>query len=85
MKKGNAYLILHYHNGSEFQDCGGLIVDEYGNVLGQHHSSSFAWLRLDLTSKSDIDYELYNIIDLIGKEVPKELMDRINEKQHKDI
>jgi hypothetical protein len=80
MKKINAYLILSYHNGNEIQDCGGLIVDEYGNILGQHHSSSFAWLRLDLMNKSDIDYNIYSVVDLIGKEVPQDLIDKINNK-----
>ena len=77
MKKLKAYLILTYHNGNEFLDCGGYIVDEYGNILGQHHSSSFAFLRSDLMSKRDIDYDLYEVIDLIGKEVPQELIEKM--------
>ena len=77
MNKFKAYLITTYHSGNEFLDCGGYIVDEFGCILGQHHSSSFSFLRADLMGKENIDYDLYEIIDLIGKEVPQELIKKI--------
>lgn len=77
----NAYLILVYHNGNENLDCGGIIVDENGNILGQHHSSSFSWLRNDLMNKPDIDYNMYSVIDLIGKEVPQKIIEILNQNK----
>jgi hypothetical protein len=50
-------------------DCGGRILKEDGTEIGRHHSSSFGWLRSDLKSKLD-DPSKYEIIDLIGQEVP---------------
>jgi hypothetical protein len=80
MKKINAYLILNYHNGNEYMDCGGMIVDEYGYILSQHHSSSFSFLELDLMNKKDINYNLYSINNLIGKQIPEDLINKINNK-----
>jgi hypothetical protein len=51
-------------------NCGGRILREDGTEIGRHHSSSFGWLRKDLKSKLD-DLTKYEIIDLIGQEVPK--------------
>lgn len=51
-------------------NCYGRIVREDGSVIGWHVSSSFSWLRNDLKSKLD-DPEKYEIIDLIGQEVPE--------------
>jgi len=50
--------------------CGGRILREDGSEIGSHHSSSFGWLRSDLKSKLD-DPSKYEIVDLIGKEVPE--------------
>ena len=56
--------------GVEFMgNCSGRLLNEEGEELGAHHSSSFGWLRDDLKSKLDSPSE-YEIIDLIGKEVP---------------
>ena len=51
-------------------DCGGRILREDGSQIGCHHSSSFGFLRSDLRSKLE-DPSKYEIIDLIGKEVPE--------------
>lgn len=51
-------------------DCGGRILHEDGTLIGGHHSSSFGWLRNDLKRKLD-NPSKYEIIDLIGKPVPK--------------
>lgn len=57
--------------GVEFMgDCGGRILKEDGTEIGRHHSSSFGWLRSDLKSKLD-DPSKYDIIDLIGQDVPE--------------
>ena len=50
-------------------DCGGRILRENGTEIGRHHSSSFGYLRGDLRSKLD-DPAQYEIVDLIGQEVP---------------
>lgn len=56
--------------GVEFMgNCGGRILREDGSLIGEHHSSSFGWLRADLKKKLD-DPEKYQIIDLIGQPVP---------------
>lgn len=56
--------------GVEFMGtCVGRILHEDGRLIGSHTSSSFGWLRADLKSKLD-DSSKYEIIDLIGKEVP---------------
>jgi len=51
-------------------NCGGRILREDGTKIGSHHSSSFSFLRSDLRSKLD-DPNNYEIIDLIGQEVPE--------------
>lgn len=59
------------HIGVEYMgNCGGRILREDGTIIGQHHSSSFGWLRSDLKGKLD-DPSKYEIIDLIGQEVPE--------------
>jgi hypothetical protein len=56
--------------GVEFMgNCSGRILKENGELIGSHFSSSFGWLRSDLKSKLD-DESRYEIIDLIGQEVP---------------
>ena len=84
-----AYMLLKYTDekaasmdsapniGVEYMgDCGGIIVDEDGNVLGRHHSSSFGWLRRDLSGK--VDKNEYEVVDLIGKEVPEKFQHLLN-------
>ena len=51
-------------------NCGGRIIRENGELIGEHHSSTFRFLRADLIGKLD-DSNNYEIIDLIGKEVPE--------------
>ncbi len=51
-------------------DCGGRILREDGSMIGQHHSSSFGWLRADLKHYLD-DPNRYEVIDLIGQPVPE--------------
>ena len=51
-------------------DCGGRILREDGSLIGQHHSSSFGWLRSDLKRHLD-DPSKYEVIDLIGQPVPE--------------
>lgn len=59
-----------WHVGIErMGNCSGRIVDEDGNTLGQHGSSSFGWLRLDLANK--VAPGEYEIVDLIGQPVPE--------------
>ena len=56
--------------GVEFMgNCQGRILKEDGSEIGCHHSSTFGWLRLDLKGNLD-NPENYDIVDLIGKEVP---------------
>lgn len=58
------------HIGVEYMgNCHGRIVDENNKTLGTHFSSSYGWLRNDLSSK--VDSEEYEVVDLIGKEVPE--------------
>ena len=57
--------------GVEFMgNCSGRILKEDGTKIGGHYSSSFGWLRSDLKYKLD-DPSQYEIIDLIGEEVPE--------------
>ena len=81
MDKENVYMVCDWHDGKaegeamnigvEFMgNCTGRILKENGEIIGQHHSSTFGWLRSDLKSKLDIE-ENYNLIDLIGQEVPE--------------
>ena len=46
------------------------ILKENGTEIGNYHSSTFGWLRQDLKGKLD-DPNNYEIIDLIGQEVPE--------------
>ena len=61
-------------------NCCGRILREDGSVIGQHTSSSFGCLRLDLRGKLD-DPSKYEIVDLIGQTVPS---DRQDKKAKKD-
>ena len=61
-------------------DCAGLILHADGTVIGWHVSSSFSWLRQDLKRKLD-NPEQYEIIDLIGQEIPEFL----KEKEDKEV
>jgi hypothetical protein len=64
--------------GVEFMGhCLGYTILETGEIIGQHHSSSFGWLREDLKSKVDcyaqnknIPRDSFEVIDLIGKDIP---------------
>ena len=57
--------------GVEFMGgCCGRIVRENGELIGEHYSSSFGWLREDLKRKLD-DPTKYEIVDLIGQPVPE--------------
>jgi len=84
MQKQKVYLICDYTdekaasmNGTpnigveHMGHCGGRIVNENGIEIGSHHSSTFGFLRMDLKAKLD-NPDDYEIIDLIGKEVPDE-------------
>lgn len=81
-EKKKAYMICDYADkrakeqnepmnvGIEFMgNCSGRIVDENNNTLGSHFSSNYGWLRHDLSSK--VSEDEYEIVDLIGKEVPE--------------
>lgn len=83
MEKEKVYMVCDYTDekassisralniGIEYMgNCGGRILKEDGNEIGRHHSSSFGWLRSDLSSKLD-DPSRYEIIDLIGQDVPE--------------
>lgn len=54
-------------------DCGGRVLLEDGTMIGYHHSSSFGWLRSDLKYYADkyMCGKPYEIIDLIGQDVPE--------------
>jgi hypothetical protein len=80
-KMEKVYLICDMHKGNvnmgacnigvEYMgDCTGRILKEDGTEIGNHWSSSFGWLRSDLKRKLD-DQKKYEIIDLIGEEVPE--------------
>ncbi|MFW5700241.1 MAG: hypothetical protein ACOCWM_01005 [Cyclobacteriaceae bacterium] len=83
MKKVKVYMVCDYADekaasisgspdvGVEFMgSCGGRILKEDGTEIGRHNSSSIGWLRNDLKWYLD-DLNNYEIIDLIGKEVPE--------------
>jgi len=63
------------HNiGVEYMgDCSGVIIDEHGTILGEHHSSNYGWLRMDLKSK--VNEDDYDIIDYIGVNMPNDILD----------
>lgn len=80
MKKEKVYMVCDWNVGNvhcgaqnigvEYMgDCSGRILKEDGTLIGQHHSSSFGWLRDDLKSKLD-DETKYEIVDLIEQKVP---------------
>jgi len=80
MEKQNVYMVCDWHDGKaegeamnigvEFMgNCTGRILKEDGELIGNHWSSTFGWLRSDLISKLE-QPENCNIIDLIGQEVP---------------
>lgn len=81
MNKETVYMVCDYHDGKaeggamnigvEYMgNCSGRILKEDGTLIGNHHSSTFGWLRNDLKSKLD-DQSKYEIIDLINQEVPE--------------
>jgi hypothetical protein len=83
MDKPKVYLVCDYTDdkaksisgmpdiGVEFMgNCNGRIVNEDGNMIGYHSSSSFGWLRHDLIRNLDNPDE-YEIIDLIGQITPE--------------
>jgi hypothetical protein len=49
--------------------CSGRLLKEDGTIIGEHHSSTFDFLRYDLCRKV-INPEQYELIDLIGQPVP---------------
>ncbi len=81
MKKEKVFLVCDWHDGKaegeamnigvEYMgNCSGRILKEDGTLIGNHHSSTFGWLRNDLKAKLD-DQNKYEIIDLINQEVPE--------------
>ena len=81
MDKQTVYMVCDWHDGKaeggawnvgvEYMgNCTGRILSENGELIGNHWSSTFGWLRSDLLSKLD-NQENYNIVDLIGREVPE--------------
>lgn len=36
-------------------NCFGIVVSEYGTLMGRHTSSSYSWLERDLKSKINLD------------------------------
>lgn len=80
--KEKVYMVCDWHDGKaegEAMDigveymgnCTGRIIRENGTEIGRHWSSTFGWLRHDLLSKIP-DPSQYEIIDLIGQEVPEQ-------------
>ena len=80
-QKEKVYMVCDWHDGKaegeawdigiEYMgNCRGRILKEDGTLIGGHHSSTFGWLREDLIRKLD-DKSNYDVIDLIGKEVPE--------------
>ena len=73
MKK--AYMVCDWHDGKaageawnigvEYMgNCRGRILDETGVELGHHHSSTFGWLRVDLSRKvNEAEYEIVDLIE----------------------
>ena len=61
MKK-KAYIVCDFSD----ENCAvGRILDDSGNTLGGHYSSTLDFLRMDLSRK--VNPEEYDIVDLIGK------------------
>lgn len=80
-QKEKVYMVCDWHDGKaegeawnigveHMGNCAGRILKEDGTKIGDHYSSTFGWLRLDLKSKLDNPND-YEIIDLIGQEVPE--------------
>jgi hypothetical protein len=87
--KEKVYMVCDYQSGNyntgannvgiEYMgDCGGRILKEDGSEIGRHHSSSYGWLRNDLSRKLD-NPSKYEIIDLIGQAVPEKFI--LNKKE----
>jgi len=56
--------------GIEFLgDCYGMSLDEQGNKISEHWSSTLDWLRHDLMWK--IDKDKYDVVDMIDEDVSK--------------
>ena len=81
-QKEKVYMVCDWHDGKaeggamnigvEYMgNCSGRILKEDGTLIGNHHSSTFGWLRNDLKAKLD-DQSEYEIIDLINQEVPEQ-------------
>jgi hypothetical protein len=81
-QKEKVYMVCDWHDGKaeggamnigvEYMgNCSGRILKEDGTLIGNHHSSTFGWLRNDLKAKLD-DQSKYEIIDLINQEVPEQ-------------
>lgn len=52
-------------------NCLGMVVDEYGNFLGNHTSSSYYWLQIDLESHAKgYEYSFVNFVPGPGFVVP---------------
>lgn len=79
--KEKVYMVCDWHDGNcemgalnigveHMGSCAGRILKENGDLIGNHFSSSFGWLRLDLMSKLD-DESKYEIIDLLKSPVPE--------------
>jgi len=87
-QKEKVYMVCDWHDdkaegeawniGVEYMgNCSGRILKEDGSLIGNHHSSTFGWLRSDLKSKLD-NPSNYEIIDLIGQEVPEKFRLPVN-------
>jgi len=53
----------------------GAIISESGTRMGFHTSSNDDWLRSDLRKK--VSEHLYEVVDLINQDIPKELQERL--------
>ncbi len=80
-QKEKVYMVCDWHDGNaegrawnigiEYMgNCTGRILKEDGTKIGSHFSSTLGWLRQDLKRKLD-NQDDYEIIDLIGQEVPE--------------
>jgi hypothetical protein len=87
-QKEKVYMVCDWHDGKaegeawnigvEYMgNCSGRILKEDGSLIGNHYSSTFGWLRLDLKRKLDNPSD-YEIIDLIGQEVPEKFRLPVN-------
>ena len=87
-QKEKVYMVCDWHDGKaegeawnigvEYMgNCSGRILKEDGSLIGDHHSSTFGWLRSDLKRKLD-NPSNYEIIDLIEQEVPEKFRLPVN-------